>query len=216
MFTLRGLFISAFALLAVACGSQNDVSNLMDQTKNARNNDLASRYELADNGNFFRYVGNNKCQITNDVESFKVSSHPSDAAMVYFVRSDDLYVLHNSSRTGNCPKASKKVIMRNVKKYSVVSTTKTTIVNIALDNRGNFSSWDNRSPLVRKTGVEAYSMNNCYGVSGKSFSSYVAFAINRAGHIFKLKGKSPSDSKWDTSKKYRSVSEFVSKNNVCK
>lgn len=212
----RSLIVSSLSLLFVACGMQNDLSTLNDQTKNARSNDVASRYVLEDNGNFFRFVGNQKCQITNNVDSFKVSSHPNDAAMVYFERDNDLYVLHNASRTGNCPKASKKVITSNVAKYNVVSSTQTTIVNLALSKSGTFTAWDNTTPVVSKTGVKSYSMSQCYGVSGKSFSTYVAFAINSAGHIFKVKGKSPGSSNWDTSARYNSVDEFVRKNNVCK
>lgn len=207
------LSIVTLSLVFTACGAEQG-SSLLDQEKNARSNDVASRYVLEDNGNFFRYVGRNKCQITNRVDSFKVSQHKNDAAMVYFKRNGDLYVLHNASRSGNCPKASKKVIMNDVAKYNVVSSTKTTIVNLAVSRFGNFTAWDNNRALISKRGVKAYSMNNCYG-TGRSFSSYVAFAINSAGHIFKVKGKSPSSSKWDTSRRYNSVSDFVRKNNVC-
>ena len=63
--------ITVFSLLASGFA-------FADTTKNARKNDVADSYILADSGDLFRMVKGNKCQITNNVSSFKVSQHPND------------------------------------------------------------------------------------------------------------------------------------------
>ena len=185
------------------------------QSKKARSNDLASEYILDDRGNFFRKVRGNKCQITNRVESFKVSQHPNDAAVAYFKKDGDLYVLHNASRSGQCPKTSKKVIVEDIKKYSVISSTNTTVVNLTLDRNGKFLGWDNKRAVVRAYNVDTYKHNECFGVKKKSFKSYVAFAIDRHGSVLKVKGHNPGSSKW-SHKTYDSIKDFKRKERVCK
>ncbi len=188
-----------------------------DVTKQARSNDVASQYTLDDRGNFFRQVGRNKCQITNDVEDFKVSQHPNDVAMVYFIKKRDLYVLHNTVRTGNCPKASTKVLQNNIAKkhgdyrYSVVSNTDTTIVNVALGENGRFTAWDDTKLVLDQSRVADYTMHGKFGVKGAPFSSYALFLINETGNVLKVKGNNPAGSLWDTSERFLDLAEFKAK-----
>ncbi len=179
--------------------------------KNARKNDIASSYELT-NGNFYRYVKGNKCQITNNVTSFKVSQHPNDAAVAYFVRDGDLYVLHNASSSGDCPKTSRKNIMNDVKKYSVIPSTKSTIVNVALKSSGYFNGWDNKNTVLSLIGVADYHVSHCFG-SRKSFSTYILFAINHLGTVTKVKndGSYKTHNGW-----YNSLDEFKRMAGVCR
>ena len=194
------------------------------ETQTARSNDVASSYMTDANGNFYRMVGSQKCQITTNVKSFKVSKHPTDLAMVYYVRAESnrapLYVLLNAESTGNCPKATKTKIVADVAfdadrgyRYDVVEDLNTTIVRVALDTQGNFTAAGAKSKLYSSAGVSDYSMNGNYGVSGAPFSSYVAFAISSTGTILKLKGKEPSQSKFDA-KAFESLQAFKSANNL--
>jgi hypothetical protein len=190
--------------------------------RQARRGDIADKYQLMENGDFFRFVGNDKCQITNNVQDFKISMHPQDAAVAYFIREGDLYVLHNAGpNNGRCPGASKKVIMSGVKQdnYKVTSNTHTTIVNAALDNNGNLSAWDNAKVVYQDQGVEDFMMNQCFGAEGKSFNSYVLFSIDRAGHVTKVRvdqqGWGRKDTSTETSERFNSISEFKDRNNVC-
>ncbi|MEW6056826.1 MAG: hypothetical protein AB1540_09440 [Bdellovibrionota bacterium] len=185
------------------------------EEKRARSNDVADRYILERDGDFFREVRGKPCQITNNVDDFKVSQHRNDAAMVYFIKDGDLYVLHNAESSGQCPKASKKVIMPNVKKYNVVSNTNTTIVNTALDRSGTFIAWDNTRDVLTVRGVDEYKLNQCFG-TGRSFSSYVAFLLSRSGDIYKVKGNEPEKSKWDNSRdSYNTLNQFEDRQRVC-
>lgn len=205
------LFIVMTALLSTQVFAQ--------EVKQARANDVASKYTLKSNGDFFRTVKKNECQITNKVESFKVSQHPKDAAVVYFKKDKDLYVLHNvTGDVSNCPKTSKKVIMSSVKKYTVVSNTKTVIVNMALDIFGKLVAWGNTNVLITLNSVSNYVHNECYGVDGKSFNSFVAFAISKTGTVTKIRGGENGvvESKVDTNSKYADLEDFKRTNNVCK
>lgn len=200
----------------VAIGLFSLMANAQE-VKQARNNDVASKYVLESDGDFFRYVNGNKCQITNDVQSFKVSQHPRDAAMVYFEKGNDLYVLNNASMTGNCPKAEKKVIMSSVKKYTVVSTTDTEIVNMALSNGGRLTAWENKSVVFSADNIESYKHNDCYGQSGKSFNTFVAFAIKYSGRVVKIRGGANGravEGVTDDSY-YSDLADFTRSNNVC-
>ena len=90
----------------------------------------------------------------------------------------------------------------------------TTIVNLALDNKGVFKAWDNKKLVLKQSNVVDYKMNGNFGAKGKPFSSYVAFLIDGNGYILKVKGKSPEKSKWDNSRTYRSIKEFKKANNL--
>jgi hypothetical protein len=194
-----------------------------DVTKQARSNDVASEYLLKDNGDLFRVIRGRKCQVTTNVVDFKVSQHPNDVAMIYYVRDENtpnLYVLHETDRFGDCPKTSKKLILADLMKksgdykFSVVSNTNTTIVNVALSRRGDFIAWDNTNSVLSAENVEDYTMHQKFGVSGAPFSSYVLFAINHRGQVLKVKGNAPRGSKWDTSETFNSLKEFKQKYNI--
>ena len=222
----KGLRSIAFMLVLAVFST----SAMADKTRNARSGDVASQYTLETDGDFFRTVNGNKCQITNKVEDFKISMHPSDKAVVYFIREEsnssssyetyNLYVLHNASRTGQCPKASKKKIVSDVAyvdgkfKYNVVSNTNTTIVNVALNANGQFTAWDNNQVVLTQNNVEDYTLHNKFGVSGAPFSSYVVFAINDDGYVLKVKGKTPSSSKWDRGTQYSDLADFKRSNRI--
>ena len=57
--------------------------------KNARKGDIADSYRLMESGKLYRTIGENLCQITDAVESIKISQHKSDEAMIYYVRKED-------------------------------------------------------------------------------------------------------------------------------
>lgn len=193
------------------------------ECKQARRNDLVAQYALKSNGDFFRVMENGTlCQITNNVDSFKISQHPNDAAMVYFERGGDLYVLNNiNGRSGrNCPQADKKAIMSNVKKYTVTSNTESSIVNVALDTSGRLAAWDNNKVVYEDTMVVDYLMNQCFGASGKSFSSVVFFTIDPHGNVSKIR---PAKNIWgvfgkvsDAPDSASSIQDWKEKNRVCK
>ncbi len=196
----------------------------VSEKKSARRNDVADEYELTTNGDFFRYVGSNKCQITNNVADFKISQHPNDAAMVYFLKkksgNQDLYVLHNSTGgSSQCPKASTKMIMEDIKKYTVTSNTNTTIVNAALSHSGRFAAWDNSAVVYSDNGVTDYQMNQCFGVAGRSFKTYVLFTQDRSRAVTKVKvdeaGRGIVDGSKSTSETYANITEFNRSQNVC-
>ncbi|MCO5144408.1 MAG: hypothetical protein M9962_15120 [Oligoflexia bacterium] len=238
-YTVMGLL--AVALMSCSTGRKMDASMASDDSnleiyrapaascmrdgfkecKNARRNDLVAQYALKSNGDFFRIMENGTpCQITNGVDSFKISQHPNDAAMVYFERNNDLYVLHNVGANGNnCPKADKKVIMGSVKKYTVTSNTESSIVNVALDTSGRLAAWDNNKVVYEDSMVVDYSMNQCFGASGKSFSSVVFFSIDPHGNVSKIR---PSKDAWgvfgkvsDAPDRASSITDWKENNRVC-
>lgn len=194
------------------------------EEKQARDNDVASKYILKENGDLFRMVRGAKCQVTTKVKDFKISMHPTDSAVIYYTREEgtdfagrpilNLYVLHNAGRTGDCPPASKKKIMDNVKKFTVTSNTNTTIVNAASSKSGQFAAWDDTRALINLNGIKDFQMHQNFGVSGKPFSSYVLFALTDEGYIIKVKGNDVQNSKPDLSRKYKSISEFKEVNRI--
>lgn len=233
-------FLASFAVVALvaACGAQDTSSNLTSKKpqnllldKKARSNDLVDRYQLNQDGTLDRVMDNGRrCTVTTNVVDFKISEHPSDAAMIYFVKTDGtLYYLKNADarRDGNCPAANTAALLSDLKKegskyrYNVVSNTNTTIVNVALTkgwflSAGTFLAWPNTgSPVVRETDITDYSMNECYGADGKSYKTYVAFIMNSLGQVKKIKGEKPEDSKWDLDHRYDSIQDFKKSNHVC-
>lgn len=215
----------AFSLFILGLATLGANLAAADQTKKARSNDLASEYILKDNGDLFRIIksNGNKCQITNRVQDFKVSQHPRDAAMIYFIKNGDLYVLNNNWQSRKpCPEAITKSIMSGVKKidgkykYTVVSNTDTEIVNLALDDSFSrqFVAWDNKKVVFKSGNVVDYQNHGKYGVRGAPFSSYVAFALTRDRCIIKVKGKDPENSKADCSRYFDSIREFKEVNGI--
>ena len=206
---MKRLLMLATLMLSAATFAQ--------EVKMARESDLATKYTLKANGDLFRTIRGNECQVTNNVESLKISQHPNDAAVAYFQKDGDLYALHNADYSYPCPKTSKKMIMSKVDKYTVVSNTKTVIVNMALSKYGNFVAWDNARPVVSSESVDSYVNNTCYGSEGKSFNTYVAFARTYSGKILKIRGGLNGESvevKTDNNY-YYDIASFKNKNNVC-
>ncbi|MGB1013349.1 MAG: hypothetical protein ACPG4T_04375 [Nannocystaceae bacterium] len=219
----KSLLVSA-ATLATFVGLTS-TAQASDIVKQARSNDVASQYVLEDDGDFYRMVGKHKCQITTKVDEFKISRHPNDAAMVYFVKNNDLWVLHNAQIPGHgqCPAASKTTILEDIAKayskvrYTLVNTIKTKIVNAAMSTKFNglFVAWDNTTPVFQAANVKDYLMNTCYGTPKKKYNTYVAFVLTNDKKVIKVKGKKPESSVVDNKKTYASLQEFKSANKVC-
>lgn len=224
MFKLTKALATAALALTVFAGFSS-TAQAEDVVKQARSNDVASEYVLEDDGDFYRKVGVHTCQITTGVEEFKISRHPNDSAMVYFMKGGDLWVLHNAEIPGHgqCPKASKKMILPDIAKayskmrYTLVNTIKTTIVNAAMSTQQNglFVAWDNTHAVFQANNVADYLMNTCYGTKGKVYNTYVAFVLTDDNKVIKVKGKSPEKSVVDNNKTYESLQEFKAANKVC-
>lgn len=210
-------FVSALALVLLATASPALAGNAKE--KKARRGDVASSYTLDAKGNLFRTVAGHRCQVTNKVVDFKVSQHPQDLAVIYFVRTEDrradLYVLHNAETTGQCPKAEKVRILRNVAKegqryrYNVVPSTRSAIVSMGLDARGNFRAWSRSDTVVNLQGIRDYRLHDAFGKKGAPFKSFVGFAIDRRGRIFKVGGSEPSRSGFEPGREYSSLRQFA-------
>jgi hypothetical protein len=211
------ILLSAIATAAV-------MGTAFAETKQARDGDIASSYTLNKDGSFFRTtLAGTKCEVTNNITDFKVSQHPNDLAMAYFVKDGDLYVLNNVKAVqdfvkiafGECPKTTKKLIVSSVDKYTVVSNQNTTVVNLTLATNGEFKAWDNNKAILTLSHINEYVNNECYGSKKASFSSYVAFAIDKNGFVYKIKGEKTESSKV-SEKSYDSLKEFKKTENVCK
>lgn len=194
------------------------------ECKEARKNDIADRYMLAHNGTLYRRINNATCSITDEVKDFKISRHPNDVAVIYYIKNNDLYLVNKDKEyrsNGQCPsaKGNTQLLMKNIDKYTVTSNVQTTIVNSALDKSGNFKAWDNKKVVYTDLNIAEYQMNLCYGSQGKSFSSYVLFTLDNYGHIVKVKTSGAGSFVKDDSRmardRYKSISEFKKDNNVC-
>lgn len=193
------------------------------ECKEARKNDTADRYMLGHDGTLYRRINKATCAVTGNVQSFKISQHPNDVAVIYYKKNGDLYLVNKDKEVrgrGQCPSAegNTKRLMKDVKKYTVTSNTDTTIVNAALDNSGVFSAWDNVKVVYTDSTIEDFQMNECFGVKGKSFNSYVLFTLDRFDHISKVKVTKEKYLKDDsklTTEKYSKISTFKDKQNVC-
>ena len=189
------------------------------ECKRARANTEIDQFLLTNTGDLYGYINkiHQPCQITNNVNDFKSSQHPDDAAVLYFERSDDLYVL-NETRAfqGQCPSMIKKVIMQRVKKWNVVSNTNTTIVNTALSEAGQFTAWDNVRPVYSEANVSDYVLNQNYGAKGKPFSSYVVFTLGYDHFVNKIEGRAKANYVFEyipskeSNKQYYDLKEFKS------
>jgi hypothetical protein len=230
MKTVSLLFVALIALPALAetsadCGRPAPRGQEWKTCKNSvRKSETVKQYLLTKSGDLYATLkrGNALCQITSDVDDFKVSQHPNDAAMIYYTRDNDLYVLNKQAvnADGDCPKTKKHVIMANVVEHKIATNTDTTIVNAALDKFGKLVAWDNKKAVYTDYGVSDFQMNSCYGVKGKSFSSYVMFTIDYAGFVTKVKGESSGTyfqyiSDKSTKGRYKDITGFKNKENVC-
>ena len=198
-------------------------SSRYKECKEARKNDTADRYMLGHDGTLYRRINQVTCAVTSGVQSFKISQHPKDVAVIYYKKNNDLYLVNKDKEVrgrGQCPSAegNTKRLMKNVRKYTVTSNVDTTIVNAALDENGLFSAWDNVNVVYKDSSVEDFQMNECFGVKGKSFNSYVLFTLDRFDHISKVKvtkEKYLKDESKVTTEKFTSISKFKDKFNVC-
>lgn len=193
------------------------------ECKQARANDVADRYMLDHNGTLYRRINNATCTVTAGVTSFKISQHPNDLAVIYYIQDGHLHALgldKERRRAGECPSVKGNVarLMENVVHYTVTSNSDTTIVNSALDSTGSFAAWDNRSPVYLDTNIAEFTMNSCYGQKGKPFNSFVLFTRDFWGNITKVKVENSSYKREKDMKQtrgYASIAEFKQSNNVC-
>lgn len=200
-----------------------------EQTKKAYKSDLAIQYQLTNQGDLFRVFNSGagvlKCQITNNVQSFKISHYTDeDNVSIYYMRENTLYALKKPSgdevkklSKGNCPAKNAVELHLNTKKYSVMPRTqkRSEILNVALSTDSLLLAWgkDKTTPIFHMTSVSKYRLNNCYG-SGKPFSSYVIFAWSKSlkGRVFKVK----NNGTWKiTNEKYNTLQDFYTEENVC-
>lgn len=215
-----------FAALTITAGSaQADVKR--GEPKEARSNDVATEYVLGYDGTLFRRMPGyrNLCPVATNVNDFKISKNPQDDALIYFTVSrfgqEDLYALNRDSNGFmSCLAPNIEPLMRDVKKFTVVSSAKTQIVNIALDKKGNLKAWGRRDLLLTANGIQEYSMNQCNDQIGRRFSSYVAFAESADGRILKIDGDRPREWKF-TQERYfdgnrkSAIQMFKMREDVC-
>ncbi len=203
---------------AADCATRAPRGSEWKECKNARSNASVDQYLLTTDGDLYAYITkiDTLCQVTSGVSDFKNSLHPKDAAVMYYVRGGDLYVANEVKVKGQCPSMTKKMIMPNVKKFSVVGTNNTTIVNTALSKSGEFVAWDNVKPVYKDILVEDYLLNRNYGSKGKSFSSYVAFTLGYDHYITKVKGQSDDSyiKAKESARTYDSIQDFKKAMNV--
>lgn len=215
----------AIALAAVAFQTTTSSAKTIgdDVVKNARSGDVASQYVLRADGGLFRQIGKNLCQVTSDVDDFKVAQHPDDPTAIYVVKRGGLFALTvggEAERGAECPKAQLDSLISTLDRtggkwaYRVVDRKDTPISLVAQDASGRVTAWDEQGVAVYVEGAVAFKLNECFG-SKKSFSSYVAFVLDGEGHVSKLGGKDPRKSKADPAR-YKSMDAFLAKNRVCK
>jgi hypothetical protein len=182
--------------------------------KTARSGDLASQYLVDQQGGLFRMVGNQKCQITSGVSDVKIPAHTADPSMAYFVAGNTLFALDPGQPSGSCPKASKRKLVDDVAQFSLVSSSQSDLVMVALDRSGRLSMWDSAGDRTFLDGVSDFALNSCFGARGKAFSTYVGFAIDDSGNVTKLSGTIAGAPRPD-GRSYSSLDEFRRGNRVC-
>lgn len=216
----------AAALAVVALSSTTASAKKLaggDVTKTARKGDIASSYVLRADGGLFRQVGKHLCQVSTEVYDFKIAQHPEDPTAAYVVKKGGLFALTTSPedrRAAACPSARLQPLVPGVERakgtwqYKVVDRKDTPISLVAQDTDGRVTAWDAQGVAVSVDGAVELRMNECFG-SKKSFSSYVAFVLDREGRVSKIGGKDPRKSKADAAR-YDSLDSFVSKQGVCR
>lgn len=219
---MKHLLVIALAAATVQTTTSSAKTVGDDVVKNARSGDVASQYVLRANGGLYRQVGKNLCQVTSDVDDFKVAQHPDDPTAIYVVKQGALFALTvaQGDREAECPKAQLDSLVSTLDRtggkwaYRVVDRKDTPLSLVAQDTSGRVTAWDQRGVAVYVEGAVAFKINECFG-SKKSFSSYVAFVLDGDGRVSKLGGKDPRKSKADPAR-YRSMDAFLAKNRVCK
>lgn len=223
--------ISTLLVSGLAQAAWDDVKNCPNDGKSykeckyARSTDRgAKQYLLSSSGQLTRITDDNrvKCTIDQDVIDMKVSIHPTDNAVLYFTKGTksgkQLIAVKNvdGDFAGQCVKVKKTVLMDNVKEFSIVPNQNTSIVNAALSRTGQLKAWDSKTLVYQDSGIVDYQINSCFGQSGKAFSSYALFTIDKSGIVTKVKGNGGRfvKDKPDNSR-FQSLSQFVDVRNVC-
>jgi len=210
------LFVGiADASFAARCAVNPPSRTKWVECTNARPNAMVDQYLLSQSGDLYAYIAKRDllCSVTNNVKRMKASGHPKDQAVLYFVRQGDLYVAHNLRSNGqNCPEMSKKMIMRNVRKYNVVSSNESIAVNTALSEFGEFLVWDNRQVVYSDQSIKDYMLNPNFGQHGKPYSKYLLFTLNYAASVTKVMGEDSFNILMDgkvSTKRYPSLEMFM-------
>jgi hypothetical protein len=219
---MKNLLVIALAAVSVQTTTASAKTIGDDVVKHARAGDVASQYVLRADGSLFRQVGRNLCQVTSDVDDFKVAQHPNDPTAIYVVKKGGLFALTvgEGDRGAECPKAHLDSLISSLDRgggkwlYKVVDRKDTPISLVAQDTSGRVTAWDQQGVAVFVEGAVTFKLNECFG-SKKSFSSYVAFVLDGDGRVSKLGGKDPRKSKADPAR-YQSMDAFLAKNRVCK
>jgi len=223
MTKLASFALAAVALTTTAAAAKTAPGGVI--TKQARKGDVASKYILKPDGALFRQVGANLCQITDKVDEFKIAGHPNDPSSIYLVRDGGnlqaLTVTPAERTATGCPKAELQTLIPALDRakdkwvYKIVDRKDTPLTLVAQSTDKRVTAWDDRGVAVYVDGAVDVSMNPCFGTKGKSFSSYVAFVLDGEGHVSKIGGKDPRDSKPDA-QRYDSLDAFRSAQRVCK
>jgi hypothetical protein len=205
------------------------------EKKKARSNDTVSEYSLTYTGTLNRHMerygarpDNNPyndviCAVTTRVSDFKISQHPNDAALAYFIKDGELHYVKSSGRTQgtNCPPAETKLIARPVSMsegkyvYGVISNTQTQYVNYVLTTDREFAAWKNTGQPLEVRNVVEVKQNSCYGASGQlDFKRKILFLRKADGTILAME----EDGKTTDQGRYSSIAAFKndSGKNVCK
>lgn len=220
MKALAATSLSLLALTTSFATAKNTADGIVSKT--ARKGDVASTYTLRPDGSLFRQIGKHTCQVSTEVYDFKVAQHPDDATAVYVVKKGGLFALVPSPAdraARSCPSAKLDPLVSGVERvrdqwmYKVVDRKDTPISLVAQDTDGKVTAWDAKGVAVTVTGAKDMKMNSCFG-STKSFSSFVAFVIDKDGKVAKIGGKDPRTSKHDP-QRYENLDAFMAVNKVC-
>ena len=213
-----------------------------------RENDIGYAYTVDPAGNFKRWVKNpNKadfipCQITNQVESFKLSSHPRDVAVAYYARrtnwnnrNEPIKLWHLTDvrdakgiiqiAGGSCPAVKKPPgpLEANVLAYGVTppGITNTSIVNYTLGRDHVFRGWpyttSGGNKVYTEKAVTEFAFNACYDKKGKPFKTYQLFLLKENRQVTKVKGTDSGELSADVStqgKPFADLEDFRAKNGV--
>ncbi len=197
-------------------------SDKLRDAKESHGNDKVVKYELYESGDFFRIMPDGKkCQITTKVESFKMA-RMDDSAALYFLRDGNLSALYPvRSYSNQCPNKSDEIIADSVNRYTIPSENLLSIFAFGIRYNNDLiyvvpSPHKGGSPYsyYRLDGpFKDYLHNTCYNQNGKSFNSYIIFALRQDGRVLKVKEN--MDNKL-TEKTYKNLQDFKADENVCK
>jgi hypothetical protein len=184
------------------------------EVKNARQGDIATQYGLLD-GNLFRVIDGQRCQVSDRVTDLKIPHHAGDPAVAYYVRDGALYAVELGARSAEgCPRTAKHKVVDEVRNFWLAPGGSSSVTSLVRHGHDVLSVWDHNGDHRELTGVTSVAMNSCFQAAGKAFSSNIAFSIDAAGFVTKI-GRHLTDIKRDDSKSYRDIAGFVSSNRVC-